>query len=36
VTKHIDEIEFSKKPSDECLKALREQFPDTKINEDED
>ena len=36
VTKHIDEIEFSKKPSDKCLKALREQFPDTKINEDED
>ena len=36
VTKHIDEIEFSKKPSDKCLKALREQFPDTKIYEDED
>lgn len=36
VTKHIDEIEFSKKTSDKCLKALREQFPDTKINEDED
>lgn len=36
VTKHIDIIEFSKKPSDKCLKALREQFPDTKINEDED
>ena len=31
VTKHIDEIEFSKKPSAECLKALKKQFPNTLI-----
>ena len=31
VTKHIDEIEFRKRPSAKCLKQLKEQFPDSDI-----